>query len=193
MAQDRFELRRQIAHLAIGGFIVFFLKLQLLNEKILFIVLIFGGVLSLAMKRYKIPFLYHILSFFERPADLKHFPGRGSFFLVLGSLLSLLFFERNIALAAIAIMAIGDAITTIIGTYFGRIKNPLNPVKHLEGALVAIIFSTIAASFFVDFEKAFWAATIGMVVESTMLRSISRVIDDNVIIPLVAGAVMTFL
>lgn len=191
--KDKFELRRQIAHLLIGSSIVFLLKLHLLNEKILLIVLFFGGVLSLVMRRYKIPFLYNILLFFERPADLRHFPGRGSFFLVLGSLLALLFFKRDIALAAITIMAVGDTITTIIGTYFGKIKNPFNPQKHLEGTVLAIFVSTLAALFFVDFEKAFFGAAVGMIFESVTVRYISQIVDDNVIIPLVAGLAMTWM
>ncbi len=191
--KDKLELRRQVAHLVTGTVIVFLLKLQLLNEQLLFIILILGGLLSILIRFYRIPVIDRILLFFERPEDLKSFPGKGSFFLVLGSLLSLQFFQRDIALAAISIMAVGDAITTVIGTYFGKIKNPLNPNKHLEGTAIAIVVSTFAAFFFVSFPAAFFGSVAGMVFESVTVRYISQVIDDNVVIPVVAGLVMTLL
>ena len=191
--KDKLELRRQVAHLLTGSIIVFLLKLQLLNQEILIGILVIGGILSLVIRKYRIAVVDKMLLFFERPEDLKRFPGKGSFYLVLGALLSLMFFKTDIALAAITIMAVGDAITTIIGTYFGRIKNPINPRKHLEGTALAIIVSTFAAFFFVDFSTAFWASVVGMIFESITVRFISQVIDDNVIIPLVSGITMTLL
>jgi hypothetical protein len=63
-------------------------------------------------------------------------------------------------MASIVIMAVGDSITTIVGIYFGKLKNPLNPEKHLEGTVLAIFASTIAAFYIVDFPRAFMASTI---------------------------------
>ncbi len=191
--KDKLELRRQVAHLLTGVTIVLLLKLQLLNEQLLFGILMIGGMLSILVRFYRIPVIDKVLLFFERPEDLKKFPGKGSFFFVLGSLLALQFFQHDIALAAISIMAVGDAITTVVGTYFGKIKNPLNPNKHLEGTLIAIIVSTFAAFFFVSFPVAFFGSVAGMIFESITVRYISQIIDDNVIIPLVAGLVMTLL
>lgn len=188
--KDKLELRRQVAHLLTGVAIVFLLKVQLLNEQLLFIVLILGGLLSIVIRTYRIPVVDRILLFFERPEDLKSFPGKGSFFFVLGSLLALQFFPFEVALAAISIMAVGDAITTVIGTYFGKIKNPLNPKKHLEGTAIAIVASTFAAFFFVPFHVAFLGSLAGMVFESVTVRYISQIIDDNVVIPVVAGLAM---
>ena len=90
-------------------------------------------------------------------------------------------------------MAVGDAITTVIGTYFGKIKNPLNPKKHLEGTALAIVASTFAAFFFVPFPIAFFGSVAGMIFESITVRYISQIVDDNVVIPVVAGLVMTLL
>lgn len=191
--KDKFELRRQVLHLLLGSAVVFLLRLQLLNTGILLVIVVVGGMLSLIMRSYKIPLLYNILLFFERPDDMRTFPGKGSFFLMLGSLLAMVLFRREVALAAIAIMAVGDSITTIIGTYFGKIKNPLNPRKHLEGTALAIVASTLAAFFFVDFQTAFWGSVMGMLFESITVRYISQIIDDNVIIPIVAGVTMSLL
>lgn len=191
--KDQFELRRQIGHLLTGMTIALLIKYHLLTQEILLGILIVGGLLSVASRKHKIPIIYQILRFFERPNEIKRFPGKGSFFLVLGSFLSVLLFPKDIALAAIAIMAVGDAVTTIIGTYFGYVKNPLNPQKHLEGTFVAIILSTLAAFTFVSFEKAFLASVTGMLIESFTVRFLDKAIDDNVLIPLVAGATLVWL
>jgi len=91
------------------------------------------------------------------------------------------------------VMAIGDATTTLIGTYFGRIKNPLNREKHLEGTVIAIIFSTLAAFTFVPFPMAFLGSVAGIIFESVTVKFVDRVIDDNLLIPIIAGLVMTAL
>ena len=168
-------------------------KLKLLSAPMLLGILITGGVISLISRKRQLPFIYPILKFFDRPHEIKTFPGKGSFFMVLGSFLSLILFEENIALAAIAIMAVGDSVSTIIGSYIGKYRNFLNPFKHLEGTMLAIILSTIAAFTFVSFEKALLASTVAMIVEALTIQKIDRYLDDNVVIPLVAGLTMTLL
>lgn len=188
--KDKLELRRQIAHLIMGITIVLLLKYNILNIPIITAVIIFGGAISIISRFIKVPLVYPILRFFERPKEMKLFPGKGAFFFALGTLAVLHLFEINIAMASIVIMAVGDSITTIVGTYFGKLKNPLNPEKHLEGTVIAIFASTIAAFYIVDFPHAFLASTISMAFESITSRKIDRVIDDNLLIPLVAGTVM---
>jgi len=188
--KDKFELRRQIAHMVTGLIIVFLLKLKLLNAQIFIFVLIIGGILSFLSKSRHIPFVSRFLKYFERPHDLGVFPGKGSFFLVLGCFLSTLLFPENIALAAITIMAIGDSLTTIIGQYFGKIKNPLSSHKHLEGTIIAIFFATLGAFFFVDLKLAFMSSFLTLLFESVYPRKLNKYLDDNLFIPLVAGAIM---
>lgn len=188
---NRRETRRQVAHLLSGLAIVLLFKLNILNIYFLGGLLILGGILSILSMRMKVPILYEVLKFFERPNDLKMFPGKGSFFLVFGAFLSFILFEEKIALAAIAIMAVGDSATTIIGIYFGKIKNPLNPKKHIEGTAIAIILATITAFNFVSFEKAILAASIAMIFETLTFKKLDRIIDDNVVIPIIAGYTIT--
>lgn len=187
------EVRRQSAHLATGLLIILLVKLHVLDLTILGAILAVGGLLSLISRYQKIPLIYPILQIFERPQQMKTFPGKGSFFLVMGSFLALALFPEPIALASIAIMAIGDSLTTLIGVYFGHIKSPTNQFKHLEGTALAIMVGTIAAFNFVSFEKAFIGAFVGMLFEALIVPRIDRVIDDNLLIPLVAGLTMTFI
>jgi len=190
---DKFELRRQAAHLFIGAAIVFLLKLQLLNTQILFIATILGGILVLFARKIRLPIIHDVLEYFERPHHIARFPGRGSFFMVLGAALSTLIFEKDVAMAAIMIMAVGDSVTNIVGRHFGKIKNPFNSKKNIEGTLWGTITATLGALLFVPFWPAFWASLIAMIVESLDLGWKRRNIelDDNVLIPLIAGAIMT--
>ena len=100
-------------------------------------------------------------------------------------------FPQQIALTAIAILAIGDSVTNIVGRYFGEIENPLNPKKTIEGSLVGFFFSLAVASFFVSFWPAFFASAGAIFVESLRLKIGNLEIDDNIIIPLTAGWILT--
>jgi dolichol kinase len=192
---DTLELRRQAAHLVLGTTIVVLIKLQLVNAQLLFAITFIGGILVLVARKVRLPIIHKLLEFFERPHHMAKFPGRGSFFLVLGSALALLIFEKDIAMASIMIMAVGDSVTNVVGRHFGSIKNPLNSKKNLEGTGVAIITSALAAFYFVPFVPAFLASSLAMIVESIDLgwKRFNIEIDDNVVIPLVAGAVITIM
>lgn len=189
--KNKFELRRQIVHMLSALSIVMLYKIRFINQISLFVILAFGGILSFLSRKKPIPLIKTLLVYFERDYPRSRFPGQGSFFLVLGSFLSLSIFEENIALAAITIMAIGDAASNIIGLYFGKIKNPFNRVKHLEGTFCAIIFSFFGAWYFVPFNQALSASTLAMFIESIDLKIGPWKIDDNLIIPLIAGATMS--
>lgn len=190
---DKFELRRQAAHLLLGVAIVFLLKLQLLNYQILFAITLVGGILVLIARKIRVPLVHDILEYFERPRHIARFPGRGSFFLFFGAFLSTFIFEQNIAMAAIMIMAVGDSVTNIVGRHFGVLKNPFNRKKNLEGTFTAIILSALAAFYFVPLWPALIASVASMTIESIDLgwKRFEVEFDDNVIIPLVAGAVLT--
>lgn len=192
---DKFELRRQSAHMLLGVAIVALIKLQLLNYQILFGITLAGGILVLIARKIRIPLIHDILEYFERPRHMARFPGRGSFFLFLGASLSTLIFEQQIAMAAIMIMAVGDSVTNIVGRHFGILQNPFNRKKNLEGTFTAIICATLAAFYFVPLWPALIASVASMTIESIDLgwKKFEVEIDDNVIIPLVAGAVLAIM
>jgi undecaprenyl-diphosphatase len=191
--KEKLELRRQVAHALTGIALIFLVQIGVVTAVTLAAALILGLAFVVVLKNYRIPYVSGILEYFEREKDMKIFPGKGPFFFILGSLLALLFFERNIAMASIAIMAVGDAVATIAGHYWGRYKNPFNQLKHLEGTGLAIILSTFAAFTFVPFHLAFVGSIAGIIFESLTLKFVDRVIDDNLLIPVIAGLAMTAL
>lgn len=188
------EIRRQIAHLCFGVILVILLQTHFISASTLFILLLCGSLAVLSVKKWKyIPLLSPILNFFERAHHIEVFPGRGMFYFVLGSFLSVLLFPLHIALASILILAFGDSITNVAGKYLGKFRLPYNTKKCIEGPLIASIFSTIAASYFVSLPHALIATAIAMTVETLPLYFGELEIDDNLTIPLVAAAVLFIL
>ena len=188
--KNKLELRRQIAHFLLGILIAFLIELKLLSVNGLGLILVFGAIISLIYRYRPIPVIHEILVWLERPEDIKYFPGKGPFFLVLGALLSLLLFPIEVAKAAIIILAIGDSVSHIVGRYFGKIKVPFSKNKKIEGTVVAIGFSIFGALLFVDFTSAFLASLITMTVEAIYPDKIAKYLDDNLLVPLLAGGII---
>lgn len=189
--KDTFEVRRQVAHAFIGLSIIFLYYIELLSTGFLLVILVVGGGLSLLSMMINIPGFRWILDLFERPHHRRAFPGRGSFFMVLGSLFAMILFPKEIALASIAIMALGDSVTNIFGRYFGEVKLPYNRKKTLDGVLMGIGAATLGAFFFVPFHVALISSSTAMFVETLDLKLWLLELDDNLLVPLVAGGVMT--
>jgi len=185
-----FEFRRQIFHLFFGLLIAIFLKNEFINKFVLLAILIFGAILIIIYKKKEIPILKEILYFFERKEHIKKFPGKGIFFLTLGSTLSLFIFEKNIAISSIIILAIGDSTCNIFGREFAKIKLFWNKKKNIEGVVFGILAASFGA-FFINDTKIFdsiLASSFAIFAESFETR-----IDDNLFIPIIAGFILTLI
>lgn len=191
--QQDLEFRRQIAHLIIGVVIAAGVFFKFITTEFLTFILALGGLLIIFAKKMTIPVVTKILEFFERKKDIKTFPGRGAFFLVLGSWLTTILFSNIVAAAAILIMAVGDAVAVVAGNLKHQTPLPYNKEKTIQGSIAAFFTATLAASFIVPFHQALIASAIAMFIESLPLKIGNFKIDDNLIIPLVAGTVLYFI
>ncbi len=188
--KDKFELRRQVMHMFTGLAIAFLLYLELIGATFLGVCLIGGGVLILLSRKRDLPVLRHFLDFFERHSMRRKWPGKGSFCLVLGCFLSVVLFRHDIAIAAIIVMSIGDSVTNIIGRYFGEINIPWNREKQFEGPLMGGLLAFLGAMLVVPWWPALAGSVAAMAVETWDFKVGGVRIDDNLIVPLVAGVVM---
>ncbi len=186
-----FEIRRKTFHILMGISIIFLIYKNLIDAEIIFFVLIFGIILSLICRKYEVPIISKFLEFFDRKEHLKQFPGRGVIFFFIGVLLAIKLFPKDIALASIAILTIGDSLSHIFGLYFGRTKNFFgNGNKMLEGTIFGIIFGFLAAILFVAWYEALIASIIAMIAEAVEFELNKNPVDDNVVVPLVSGTVI---
>jgi|TARA_Y100000310_G_scaffold344824_2_gene459796 dolichol kinase len=185
----KLEIKRQVFHIFFGIFLVLLLHFDFVDYLFLLIFFIIGLILSLSSKNIKIPLIHNFLKTFDREKDLETFPGKGAIFYVLGAFIVVLFFPKDIALASIMILALGDSISRLIGPY-GYLQHPFHNKKFLEGAVAGIIAGFLGALFFVSWIPALIASTISMFLEGLDLRIKKFKIDDNLLIPVVAAAVM---
>ena len=190
MEINRFEVRRQAFHICLGLAIIILLINNILNSLILFIILIAGILISILSKKFKIPVIYSFLKLFERKDILKTFPGKGTISFLMGCLLVLQLFEKNIALASIIILTFGDSVSHLFGWHFGRKKHPLNCLKSIEGNIAGAITGFLGAMLFVSPLTALLASFGAMTAEAVELRMNNKIIDDNIIVPLIAGTII---
>jgi len=187
-----FELRREAFHIFLGTIIMLLVFLFKENAVwLLFFALIIGMTLSLLSLKFKLPLVHFMLLHFERPRYLRKFPGKGMLFFVAGCLLVLKLFSHNlnIVLASIVILTLGDSISHLVGL---KVEKKIAK-RNIGGTIAGMLAAFIGASFFVKPLFAFIAAFIAMLSENISLRVGLEEVDDNVIVPLVAGTMIFLL
>ena len=185
----KLEVKRQLVHIFIGVVIVLLLKFNLINALILFIIAVTGFLISFLCKKHHIPIISGLLKTLDRKKDLESFPGKGMVFYVFGSFLAVLLFPKDIAMASIIILALGDSVSRIVGPY-GYLKHPFHSDKFLEGVIAGAAAGFLGALIFVSWLEALLASVITMLIEGIDLELGDFKIDDNLIIPVVAGGII---
>ena len=118
---------------------------------------------------------------------LNELPLNGAVMFYLGSFLVTVIFEPWIAIASIAVLALSDSISTLVGYYFGKHKLFINRKKSWEGSLAFFVMGFVVLLFFVDPFKALIVGLLVTVVE--MLPKIS----DNISVPLSTAILLSLM
>ena len=186
------ELKRKSVHIFAGVFAALFYYFGLINWMHVLVIIIIGFLLSNYLKKHKVPFLDWFLERMDRKEDRIKFPGKGAIFLMIGIFLSIIIFPKNIAVASIMILALGDGVSALLGQ-FGKYPHPFNRFKFIEGTIAGIISGTIGAAIFVPFWQGLIASIFAMTFEAMDIVLLKDKIDDNLIVPVVAGAVLVII
>ncbi len=181
------EFKRQVFHMVLGILLVYLLYIEALDLPAMFALLLIGFVLSLASKKYDLIFVIWLLRNFDRKGE--SLPGYGVLTYFLGSIIALGLFRKEIALASIMILAFGDSFSHL--GRFGKIKNPFSNTKFLEGTISGVLAGTLGAWLFVSWQAAFFGSLIAMGVEGLELAVFKKRVDDNLLIPVVSGLIMS--
>lgn len=187
------EVKRQLFHLLLGLLLVLLIYFDIVTDLILFAIVALGLVLSYISRESKVPVFHWFLQHFERPAELKKYPGKGTLFYFLGITLTVMIFEKSIALTALMIFALGDSISHIVGRHFGRIKIPYSKHKLVEGSIAGWFFAALGAMVFVKWPVALIGAAIAMAIESIEMRFGGIRFDDNLVMPVITAIVISAL
>jgi len=191
------EVMRQIVHILLGIFVVFFMELGIfhfigshiplyfLNEpsRVIFLLFLLGLIISIISLKRDIPFIACLLDEVGREEAIKELPGKGAIYGCLGIFIVVALFEEKIALASILILTFGDSISHIVGSSIGRIRYPFSSSKAIEGLFAGSVIGALSAALYVQILPAFVASFLTM-----GLEGIDKIaIDDNLLIPLVAA------
>jgi dolichol kinase len=182
------EIKRKIVHLA-TLIVPFGYALTSEETAILFLVPFFLALLSVDLVRH---FHSGMAALFR-----KYFFGRvlrekeestlmGSTYFIFSTILTILLFPKSIAIASILILILSDTAAALIGKWIGRVKIF---GKTLEGSMAFLITSLLIVWIYPHLSRFPGSlAALG----ATLIELLPIKLNDNLSIPLVAGAIMVF-
>jgi dolichol kinase len=114
----------------------------------------------------------------------------GATFVVLSSMLCVVFLNPLIAFLAISYLSIGDTFAAMVGMAVGKRKF-VNQSKSLEGSLACFV-SILIFSIFFSGDLSPWVYVIGCL-SATLAELWVLPVDDNIKIPITSGIVMSLI
>jgi len=182
------EIKRKIVHLATLVIPVGY-TITSKETVLIFLVPFFFCYLSLDLLRH---FHSGLASLFR-----KYFFGRvlreeekktlmGSTYFLFSSILTILLFPKSIAIVSLFILILSDTAGALVGKWIGRV-----PIygKTLEGSIAFFLSSLLIVWIYPQLNRfSGTAAALG----ATLVEILPIKVDDNLTIPLIAGAIMLF-
>lgn len=192
--KNSLEFRRQSFHFIFGFLIVFSHWIGALRIREILTLLIIGLVVIILTAKGHLDFVKKMIEKFERKR-IYDFPGSGPFYFLLAVGISFVIFPVKITYAAILILSVGDSLNHLIAKNRmpKKFNLPWNRRKSLLGVFLGIFAGFFAAQFFVPWYSALIASSVAIFLETFEWKIWKFFIDDNLIIPLVAGAIMVIL
>ncbi len=196
LADIRGEIPRTFFHVLGGLFlgVVGFTLPEPLNKAVLGI--LFLTAVTVDTARLRSPgfseVIVKVIGPFMRPSEKTSYTGSPAF--TAGFLLSFFLFPKQIALAAVVPLVIGDRAAVLVGKSWGsvRIGN-----KTLEGSLACFVSTLLAyylgAKFLPALLPFHTLYLAGAALAATVVEMLPRPFNDNLTIPLAAGALLAFL
>jgi len=182
------EIFRKLTHLGaisipviyffFGNIILYILSGGLLVTIAIDMIRFYGG------KKSK-KFITRYLGIMIRRHEKKDFTG--ATYILASSIITILVFDKPVAVAAIAFIVVGDTAGAIIGRIWGKVKYR---TKSLEGS-VSFFFACTAVALIVP-GIPFWVKILGAAI-ATLTEAFSSKIDDNLTVPLISGAIMQYI
>lgn len=183
----RIELLRKAVHAAAGIGIVLLVQAGFLPVPVLGLLTLLLGALVLYNWRAEKELLRKILAINRADARL---PGLDVLFFFIGCWIVLAVFPQEIAFAAILILAFGDSVAHLVSRRFGGTETFLTKTTYLEGTIAGIVAASLAAWLYVPLIPAITASIVALFIEAGELRIGDHYVDDNLLIPLSAGATL---
>jgi dolichol kinase len=168
------EFYRKIFHIGFGLSIaaLIYLTEQGTALEVLMLGTLIGLIFTDALLRgYRVPVISSLVDRFERKEEI---PGKGALFFVISCLFCVVFFPKDVVVAAVVTLSILDGTAAIAGHYFGRHRMFGN--KTAEGTLAGMAVTFI---FLLPLVPVSWAILAIVVAGAIELLS---PLDDNLLI-----------
>ncbi len=107
----------------------------------------------------------------------------GHVFFIIGSIIAISVFPKEIASAAVLMTTFGDASAAIFGKAFGRTWIPGLKNRAIEGCAAEFMADIIIGWIFLPD----WIAILVMAGTATVVETLTDKMDDNLLIPLFSG------
>lgn len=178
------EDKRQIFHILVGLMVIAVISYlgRGMAMGMVFFTIIIGLLIMNSRLLGKKNILTRIVAWFEKNFERTNapLPGWGSACYATGSLIAIsILADQNRIMAIIVLLALGDGFSTLIGRR-GKIRLPYNKEKTFEGA-IAFIIAAMPVYYFLG------PLAIPLVILSAVIETLP-IIDDNLLIPIVATA-----
>jgi dolichol kinase len=189
------EVRRQVTH-ALGILTILVIQIfgRFISAILVGILIIFLTLLGYyrlnreRLSKYKLKVLDEIEEMLEKEIKGfergREFPFHGAIMFYIGAFIAIVLFPEFASSAAIAVLALGDSMSTLVGKRYGKYKLLFNKNKTIEGSLAFLVTAFIVLIFFTNPVNALAVALIAMFVEALPKLS------DNLTIPIAVGLLM---
>lgn len=172
-----FFMEKQAFFTLIGAvLIVFFLMdlMRLLSERV-------NSSLTKGLGRFKI----------YKAKEAKRFSSITLF--LMGIFLIFVIFNRETAILSLSFLVFGDMAAKIIGISYGRRKIFKNPLSKTFEGFLGFLAAAVSVSYFSSIFGLYplWISIVGAIV-AAIVESLPLSVDDNLSVPLLSGAIMTF-
>jgi len=118
----------------------------------------------------------------------------GGTYLLLASLLALAVYSKDVVIAAVSFLVIGDTVAALMGQLIGRIRFFRKTLEGTLSGLVACILVALVVCHLPHTPTYTTTLPLGVGILGAVVASVVEAlpfeVNDNVIIPILAGAVM---
>ena len=182
------EFKRKATHLVALSIPVGYFFLPKLPSVLIVSLFALGSIVIDIIRLKRLPlhgFLNRLIGPVLREHENSSFTG--SSYILTASVLSMLLFDKSVAIAAISFIILGDIAAALVGRTCGRIKIKR---KSLEGSLACLVMCLLVAIIVPGVPL--WIGVTGAFT-ATIVEGITSPIDDNFSVPLVSGLAMHIL
>jgi dolichol kinase len=180
------EILRKLTHIgAISIPIIYYI-----NGKQVILILLAGGVtISLLVDLLRFfghgrskDFIYRHVGLMIRPHEKTNFTG--ATYILASSILTILIFDKPIAILAIGFIVVGDTAGAIVGRLWGRNRYRNKTVEGSASFFVACCLVAMLVS-----GIPLWVKILGAFI-ATIVEALTIYVDDNLTVPLISGMLM---